>query len=124
MPWLPGLLGAIFQRLWALFLVTSLAKHARALAFAAVLISVYSSLFIGLVIFVKTAVIAVRMSMPPILAKATFFLPPNLPVILSTVITVRLSIAVYRWTRRNLDIYAEVKDKGHYDPNPGRVVPF
>lgn len=75
------------------------------------LVAVYSSLFIGVVVLVKTTVMAVRVSFPPILAASTYFLPSNLPVILATIVSVRVSIVVYRWTISNLQMIGWIYDQ-------------
>lgn len=75
------------------------------------LVALYSTLFMGVVILVKSTVMAVRVAFPPILVASTYFLPSNLPVILATIVSVRVSIVVYRWTLANLRMIGHTYDQ-------------
>ena len=106
MPWilaaLRWLVGSLFTNFLALFTF----QWARRLALGVALVVVFAGAFLALVVGVKAAVMAVRVAMPPILAQATYFLPSNLPVIIATAVTVRISILLFRWSMTNLQVYA------------------
>jgi hypothetical protein len=106
MAWIVGVLGAVLSRLFTWILEIVAYRLVRQMLIAVAVITVFSALFIGVVVTVKSAVVAVRVLMPPSLAAYTYFLPANLHTILGTIVTIRVAIQVYRWMVANLNIYA------------------
>ena len=106
MHWLATALAWLVSRIFTSVFSVLGYQFARRLALSTALIIAFASLFILLVATVKSTVMAARVVMPPILAQVTYFLPSNLPIIIATIVTLRVSIQVYRWTIRNMSVYA------------------
>lgn len=97
-PWLTGLIGALVGRM-AEFLVTKMvAEKAFHYALVTGFLVTVTAMFVTLTLTVKAAVIGARVVMPPILAQVTYWLPPSMPLMISTIITIRVSVAVYNWS--------------------------
>jgi len=60
---------------------------------------------------IKTAIISAQVSMPALLASATYFLPANINTILAVIVTMRVSSAVYRWTVKVMSAYLPTDPK-------------
>lgn len=106
MPWIATVLAWLTSRVFTSVFAVGTFLLARRVALGTALIVVYSATFVALVASIKTAVMGARYVMPAILAQSTYFLPSNLPVILATIVTVRVSIVIYRWTITNMSVYA------------------
>lgn len=103
--WLVGLLGSVVSSMTT-WLVAKLA-YEKAVHYAmitAFLIAAFS-LLLALTLSVKALVLGARIAMPASLGQATYFLPSSLPVIFSTIVTARVSVAVYRWTVATMRAY-------------------
>lgn len=57
-----------------------------------------SGLFLTVSTTIKMSVLALRMSLPPVMAMGAFFLPSNLNQIIAAIVTIRVTAALYRWT--------------------------
>lgn len=64
-----------------------------------------SALTVSLAIGIKVAILAVRITMPGIISAGTYFLPSNINVVLSLIVSARVSVALYRWTVATLSYY-------------------
>jgi hypothetical protein len=64
-----------------------------------------AGLFLALTLSVKAMILAARVAMPSSLGLCTYFLPSDAPLMVSTIVTMRVSVSVYRWTVETLGAY-------------------
>lgn len=103
--WLVGLLGSAFTT-FATWLMGRFAFE-RAVTYALVtaFLVAAAALFLTLTVTVKAAILGARVAMPQTLGMATFFLPASIAQILSSIVTVRVSMSLYRWTVNTMAAY-------------------
>lgn len=111
MAWLINALGALTSRLFTFFFgYLSFAISTRA-ALVTTYIIISATLFLGAAGAIKAAVMAIKVTAPPILANAAFFIPESINTLIASIITVRTAAAVYRWTQSNLAAFADVPNR-------------
>lgn len=109
--WLVGLLGSLVSSLATWFIGRMAVDRAFHYALVTAFLFTCATLFLALTVTVKAAVIGARVAMPDTLGMATFFLPPSTPVMFSTIVTVRVSVALYNWTVTTLAAYLPAWDR-------------
>lgn len=103
--WLVGLFGSTFGSLVTWLMARMVYERALQITLVTAFLVAASSLTVGLAIGIKAAILAVRITMPPILAAGTYFLPSNINVVLALIFTARVSMSLYRWTVATLAAY-------------------
>lgn len=103
--WLVGLFGSTFGSLVTWLMARMVYERALHITLVTAFLVAASSLTVGLALGIKAAIYAARITMPPILAAGTYFLPSNINVILALIVTARVSISLYRWTVSTLAAY-------------------
>lgn len=63
------------------------------------------ALFLALTLSMKAMVLGARIWMPSTIGMVTWFLPKSLPQIFATIVTFRVSVAIYRWTIQVIGAY-------------------
>lgn len=103
--WLVGLFGSLFTS-FATWLMGRFAfERAVTYALVSAFLVAAAALFLALTLTVKALVLGARVSMPQTLGMATFFLPSSIAQILSAIVTVRVSMSLYRWTVNTMAAY-------------------
>lgn len=108
MTWIVTALGALVSRSFLLFTGVFSFLIAQRMALLTAYIVVSGTLFLATSASIKLTVEALRVSMPPILASSTYFLPSSINSFIAAIVVVRLTHAVWRWTQTNLATYAGV----------------
>ena len=103
--WLVGLLGSVVSAAATFFIGRVAIDRAFQYALITGFLVASASLFLALTLTVKAAILGARVAMPQSLGMATFFLPASISQILATVVTVRVSSAIYRWTVSTMSAY-------------------
>lgn len=85
---------------------------AKRIALASGYILVSAALFGVMAASVKAAVLGVRVLMPVSMSAFTYFLPSSINLFLASLVTVRLTHFVWRWTVANLGVYTNVGGHG------------
>lgn len=111
MQWLVTLLGAVVGRTFTLLFGVLSFALAQRIALVTGYILASAALFLAVSAAIKTAVLAVRVVMPPILVQATYFLPPSINSFVASIVVIRLTYFVWRWTTSNLAAYADVPNR-------------
>lgn len=96
--WFTSLFGSTITTVFAWLTTKFVYERAIQIMLITAFIVAATGLFLGVTLTVKTAVIAARVAMPPVLAQATFFLPASLNTIIATIVTIRVARVVHRWT--------------------------
>lgn len=96
--WFIQLFGTTFGALATWLTTKFIYERAIQITLVTAFLVAASGLFLTVSISIKTAVLALRMSMPPVMVMGTFFLPSNLNQIIATIVTIRVAVALYRWT--------------------------
>jgi len=103
--WLVGLLGTLFST-FATWLVGRFAfERAVTYALVSAFLVAAAAVFLTLTLTVKAVIIGARVAMPQSLGLATFFLPASIAQIFSAIVTVRVSMSLYRWTVNTMAAY-------------------
>jgi hypothetical protein len=104
-PWLLGLfttaLGSLLTWLMSYFAY----RKAFELTVISGFLVVAGAMTVGIAVTIKALVIGLRMTLPDILSASTYFLPNNINQFLAAVITLRVSVFLYRWTLQTLNYY-------------------
>jgi len=104
-PWIVSLLGAVVSSVATWFIGRVVFERAIHYALITGFLIASAALFVALVVAVKTLILGARVAMPQTLGLATFFLPPSISQIFATIVTVRVSASVYRWTVSTMAAY-------------------
>lgn len=103
--WLVGLFGSSLGGLVTWLMSRMVYERALQITLVTGFLVVASALTVTLAVTIKAAIYAARVSMPGMFAAATYFLPTNINVIFSLIVTARVSMALYRWTVSILAAY-------------------
>lgn len=96
--WFASLFGTTITTVFTWLTTKFVYERAVQIMLVSAFIVAATGLFLGVTLTVKAAVLAARVTMPPILAQATFFLPANLNQVIATIVTIRVARVVHRWT--------------------------
>jgi hypothetical protein len=111
MNWLVTLLGGAVSRVFTFVYTYASFAIATRIAMATAFIIASAALFLSTAVAIKAVVMGARVSFPPILANATFFIPDSINTLIAAIVTVRTAAALYRWTQINLAVYADVPNR-------------
>lgn len=103
--WLVGLFGSSLGGLVTWLMSRMVYERALQITLVTGFLVAASALTVTLAVGIKAAIYAARISMPGMLAGATYFLPMNINVVLSLIVTARVSMSLYRWTVATLAAY-------------------
>jgi len=96
--WLFGLVTSSFTA-FTTFLITKMVyEKAVQFAFVTAFLVAAGALTVSISLSIKATIIAAQIYLPPPMAVATYFLPSNINQIMGIIVTLRVSIALYRWT--------------------------
>ena len=103
--WLVGLFGTSIGTLVTWLMARMVYERAFHIAMVTGFLVAAGTLTVTLAVTFKAAVLALKMTLPPILASGLYFLPSNINVFFATIITVRVAASLYRWTVATLAAY-------------------
>jgi len=104
-PWLVGLFGSSLGAIMTWLMARVVYEKALFLTTVTAFIIASGSLFVTLALGIKAAIFAARVAMPSSIGLATYFLPSNINSIMAIIVTLRVSIAIYRWTVKVMASY-------------------
>lgn len=104
-PWLVGLFASTLGALFTWFVSTLAARVSVRLLLATAYLVASAALTVGVAVLIKGAIMAIRVTMPASLGAATYFLPANINLIMGVWFSMRVSHALYCWTRARLGTY-------------------
>ena len=96
--WLVGLFGSLLGSFTTWLMQRMVYERAVHIALVTAFLVAAGALTVTLSVTIKALVLSARTNLPSFIAAGTYFLPSNLNVILSVIITARVSVALYRWT--------------------------
>ena len=111
--WLLGLFTSTMGTLFTWLLAKTVYEKALFITITTAAVVVMASLTAALALGIKGAIMVARVTMPPILAQATYFLPSNINMVLALVITVRSAVFLYRWTVQTMNYYLPRNNAGY-----------
>ena len=103
--WLVGLLGSALGSLMTWLMQKVVYERALNFALTTAFLLVFAGMTLGITLSIKAAILGARYGMPNVLASGTYFLPSNLPVILSLIVNIKISATLYRWTVNGIRAY-------------------
>lgn len=112
MPWITAVLGAAVSRMLGFAMVFVSYMMAKRIAIVTGYLLASAALFLGMSGAIKAVVLGLRVSMPPMMAAVTYFLPSNINSFIAALVTVRLTHFIWKWTQSNLSVYANVGGYG------------
>lgn len=111
-PWLVGLLGTLVTNVASWWLLRVAADRAFHYALVTAFLVASTGLFLTLTLTVKALILGARAAMPANMSAFTYFLPSDINVIFATIVTLRVSVAVYRWTVSTMSAYLPMRQGG------------
>jgi len=105
MPLLGALLAGLFGTLAGFFAKLVGVKF----AFAAAAIAVFAALTVAFVALIASTLTAIAWSgvLPSgFILGFSFFMPPNFPLVVSSIISLKIAAALYNWNNRQLVLFA------------------
>lgn len=110
--WLVGLLGSVVSSAATFFIGRMAIDRAFQYALVTGFLVAVAGLFLALTISMKALILGARVAMPASMGAVTYFLPPSLPTMFGAIVTLRVSVAVYRWSVATLAAY--LPKQGNY----------
>jgi len=107
--WLFGLVTSSFTA-FTTFLITKMVyEKAVQFAFVTAFLVAAGALTVSISLSIKATIIAAQIYLPPPMAVATYFLPNNVNQVMALIVTIRVSVSLYRWTVSTLAAYVPTK---------------
>jgi len=107
--WLFGLVTSSFTA-FTTFLITKMVyEKAVQFAFVTAFLVAAGALTVSISLSIKATIIAAQIYLPPPMAVATYFLPSNVNQVMALIVTIRVSVSLYRWTVATLSAYVPTK---------------
>jgi len=107
--WLFGLVTSSFTA-FTTFLITKMVyEKAVQFAFVTAFLVAAGALTVSISLSIKAMIIGAQMYLPPAMAVATYFLPNNVNQVMALIVTIRVSVSLYRWTVATLAAYVPTK---------------
>ena len=107
--WLFGLVTSSFTA-FTTFLITKMVyEKAVQFAFVTAFLVAAGALTVSISLSIKATIIAAQIYLPPAMAVATYFLPNNVNQVMALIVTIRVSVSLYRWTVATLAAYVPTK---------------
>lgn len=107
--WLFGLVTSSFTA-FTTFLITKMVyEKAVQFAFVTAFLVAAGALTVSISLSIKATIIAAQIYLPPSMAVATYFLPNNVNQVMALIVTIRVSVSLYRWTVATLAAYVPTK---------------
>jgi len=103
--WLIGLVTTAFTSFATMLIGRMVYEKAIQYALTTAFLVAAAGLTVTVSLVIKTAIMSAQITMPPLLASVTYFLPVNINTILAVIVTIRVSSAVYRWTVKVMSAY-------------------
>lgn len=103
--WLVGLFSTSMGALLTWLMARMVYERALHIVLVTGFLVTASSLLVSLAIGVKAAVFGLQIGLPPAFAAGLYFLPSNTNVIFAAIVTIRVSVSLYRWTVATLSYY-------------------
>jgi len=113
--WFVGLFTSTFSAFTAWMIGKIAYEKAVQIALVTAFLVAAAALTVGVSLSIKALIIGARVAMPNSLGMATYFLPSNVNTVLSIIVTMRVSAALYRWTVATMGAYVPG------NPNTGLV---
>lgn len=113
--WFLGLFTSTFTAFTAWMIGKNAYEKAVSFALITAFLVAAAALTVGISLSIKALIIGARIAMPSSLGMATYFLPSNVNTVLSIIVTLRVSAALYRWTVATMGAYVPG------NPNTGLV---
>lgn len=109
-PWLVGLLGSATTAAFTWFVSRMVFEKAVEYALITAFLIAATALTVSVSLAIKSAIFGARIFMPSSLGIATYFLPSNINIVFSIIVTIRVSRALYRWTVSTMAAYLPSKN--------------
>lgn len=103
--WLVSLFGTVLSSAMTWFMARFAYETALKITLTTAFLVTAAAMATALSLTIKTAVMSAQVSLPPIIAGAVMFLPPNLNKVMAIIITIRISKLLYQWTVSGLSAY-------------------
>jgi uncharacterized membrane protein len=104
--WVVTLAGLGVSRVFTFFMAFLAYSTAKKAALVTAYIVASAALFLTMAGAIKAIVIGARYAMPSSLASFTYFLPSSINFLISSIVMVKTTHYVWRWTQKNLASYA------------------
>lgn len=108
-PWLIGLLASVTTSAFTWFVSRMVFEKAVQYALITAFLVAAAALTVTVSLSIKAAIFAARVAMPNSLGMATYFLPGNINTVFAIIFTMRVSMALYRWTVATMSYYLPSK---------------
>lgn len=103
--WLVSLFGTVLSSFMTWFMARFAYETALRITLTTAFLVTAAAMATALSLTIKTAVMSAQVSLPPFIAGAVMFLPPNLNKVMAIIITIRISKLLYQWTVSGLSAY-------------------
>lgn len=103
--WLVSLFGTVLSSFMTWFMARFAYETALRITLTTAFLVTAAAMATALSLTIKTAVMSAQVGLPPFIAGAVMFLPPNLNKVMAIVITIRISKLLYQWTVSGLSAY-------------------
>lgn len=103
--WLVSLFGSVLSSAMTWFMARFAYETALRITLTTAFLVTAAAMATALSLTIKTAVMSAQVGLPPIIAGAVMFLPPNLNKVMAIIITIRISKLLYQWTVSGLSAY-------------------
>jgi hypothetical protein len=111
--WLVGLATSGFTSFVGWLAARMVYERAVQIALITAFVVAAAGLTVSLAVSIKAAVFAARMYMPSALTQMTYLLPANFNLVMSLLVTLRVSTALYRWTVTTMGYYVPKGQAGY-----------
>lgn len=96
--WFVSLFGTTITTVFTWLTTKFVYERAVQIALVSAFVVTCTGAFLTVSLSIKAAVMAARVTLPPIMATGLMFLPPSLNQIIATIVTIRVARALHRWT--------------------------
>lgn len=111
--WLVGLVTSSFTAFATWLIGRMVFEKAVHYALMTAFIVAAGALFVTLSLTIKALIFAAQFAMPNTLGLATYFLPKNVNLIFSTIVVIRVSMFLHRWTVTTMHRYIPLSNAGY-----------
>lgn len=103
--WLVSLFGTVLSSFMTWFMARFAYETALRITLTTAFLVTAAAMATALSLSIKTAVMSAQVDLPPFIAGAVMFLPPNLNKVMAIIITIRIAKLLYQWTVSGLSAY-------------------
>lgn len=103
--WLVSLFGTVLSSFMTWFMARFAYETALRITLTTAFLVTAAAMATALSLTIKTAVMSAQVGLPPFIAGAVMFLPPNLNKVMAIIITIRIAKLLYQWTLAGIAAY-------------------